>query len=207
MHRLSFPLIASLCLLALPPSAAAEPFKIPPNEAAPAHMEKGSDPGDFVRKCPPGFNDTPAMPAHYGQSTILGMPLDEGVRARPTDLRDQFQRLRRCGTSRHYWDRGRSHARPGNGTALHAGVRTRNKLMRRMPFAAAARRGRRFRRQCIRAGAGSRSGFAHHPQRGFQQHLGRTQYARDVRRRRNRDARARDDHRFAGRATGRDQQC
>ena len=37
-------------------------------------MEKGHDAPDFVRKCPPGFNDTPAMPAHYGQPTILKMP-------------------------------------------------------------------------------------------------------------------------------------
>jgi hypothetical protein len=40
-------------------------------------MEKGPDAPDFVRQCPSGFNDTPAMPAHYGQSTILGMPLPQ----------------------------------------------------------------------------------------------------------------------------------
>ena len=67
---------ASLCLLAFPLSAIAEPFAIAPSEAPAAHMEKGPDVADFVRKCPPGFNDTPAMPAHYSQSTILGMPLE-----------------------------------------------------------------------------------------------------------------------------------
>jgi hypothetical protein len=40
-------------------------------------MEKGHDPADFVRQCPPGFNDTPAMAAHFGQATILGMPLNQ----------------------------------------------------------------------------------------------------------------------------------
>jgi hypothetical protein len=75
VHRLSF-LIAALCLLASPLSAVAEPLAIPPSEAAPAHMEKGPDPADFVRKCPPGFNDTPAIPAHYSQATVLGMPLN-----------------------------------------------------------------------------------------------------------------------------------
>src|SRR5258708_5624122 len=77
MSRLAFPLVASLCLFVLSHSAAAEPFKIPPSEAPAAHMQKGHDPADFVRKCPPGFNDTPAMPAHYGQATILGMPLEK----------------------------------------------------------------------------------------------------------------------------------
>lgn len=70
-------LVASLCLLAFPLSAAAEPFAIVPSEAAAAHMEKGPDVPDFVRKCPPGFNDTPAMPAHFSQSSVLAMPLDK----------------------------------------------------------------------------------------------------------------------------------
>jgi hypothetical protein len=39
-------------------------------------MESGPDPDDFVRTCPPGFNDTPAMPRHYSQSTVLNMPLN-----------------------------------------------------------------------------------------------------------------------------------
>jgi cytochrome c peroxidase len=39
-----------------------------------AHMEKGPDAPDFVRQCPAGFNDTPAMPAHYSQPSVLGMP-------------------------------------------------------------------------------------------------------------------------------------
>ena len=77
MHRFSFSFIAALCILALPYSAVAEPFAIRPNEAPSAHMEKGHDPADFVRQCPPGFNDTPAMPAHFGQATILGMPLNK----------------------------------------------------------------------------------------------------------------------------------
>jgi hypothetical protein len=76
VHRFSF-LIASLCLLAFPLSAVADPFAIVPSEAPFVHMEKGPDVPDFVRKCPPGFNDTPAMPAHFSQSTILGMPLDK----------------------------------------------------------------------------------------------------------------------------------
>jgi hypothetical protein len=76
MHRLSFLVIAALCLLGLPFSAIAQPLAIPPNEALSAHMEKGTDPSDFVRTCPPGFNDTPAMPQHYGQATILNMPLN-----------------------------------------------------------------------------------------------------------------------------------
>ena len=75
VYRLSFYISLSLSVLGLPVSAVAEPFAIRPNEAAPAHMEKAKDPADFVRKCPQGFNDAPAMPAHYGQSTILGMPL------------------------------------------------------------------------------------------------------------------------------------
>jgi hypothetical protein len=75
MHRLRFYLLASLCLLTVPLSAVAEPPAIPPNQAAPAHMEKGPDSGDFVRTCPPGFNDTPAMPTHYSQPTVVGMPL------------------------------------------------------------------------------------------------------------------------------------
>ena len=76
MRRLTFFVIASLCLPGLPLCAFAEPFAIPPSEAPLAHMEKGPDPADFVRKCPPGFNDTPAMPAHYSQGTILRMPLN-----------------------------------------------------------------------------------------------------------------------------------
>ena len=76
MHRLSFLLIGALCLSGFPFSAIAEPLAIPPNEARAAQMEKGPDPSDFVRTCPPGFNDTPAMPHHYGQATILNMPLN-----------------------------------------------------------------------------------------------------------------------------------
>ncbi len=74
MSRYSFPVCASLCLLVFPLAAAAEPPAIPPSEAAPMHLEKGPDAADFTRKCPPGFNDTPAMPAHYSQPTILKMP-------------------------------------------------------------------------------------------------------------------------------------
>ena len=77
MHRLSFSLIATICMLMLPYSAVAEQFAIPPSEAPHAHMEKGPDAADFVRTCPQGFNDTPAMPAHFGQATILGMPLNK----------------------------------------------------------------------------------------------------------------------------------
>ena len=77
MHRVSFSLIATICMLVLPFSASADPFAIPPSEAPHAHMEKGPDTADFVRTCPPGFNDTPAMPAHFGQATILGMPLNK----------------------------------------------------------------------------------------------------------------------------------
>ena len=40
-------------------------------------MENGPDSSDFVRTCPPGFNDTPAMPKHYSQTTILNMPLNQ----------------------------------------------------------------------------------------------------------------------------------
>jgi len=76
-HRLSSPLIVTLCLLALPLTAVADPAAIQPSEAPAAHMEKGHDAPDFVRKCPPGFNDTPAMPAHYGQPTVLAMPLNK----------------------------------------------------------------------------------------------------------------------------------
>jgi hypothetical protein len=76
MLRISFVGVAALCLLGLPLSAIAQPLAIPPNEARSAHMEKGPDQSDFVRTCPPGFNDTPAMPAHYGQETILSMPLN-----------------------------------------------------------------------------------------------------------------------------------
>ncbi|MGA8644486.1 hypothetical protein [Candidatus Binatus sp.] len=68
--------IAALCLLGFPFSAIAQPLAIPPNEAISAHMEKGPDLSDFVRTCPPGLNDTPAMPQHYGQATILNMPLN-----------------------------------------------------------------------------------------------------------------------------------
>jgi hypothetical protein len=77
MHRVSFSLIATICMLMLPHPASAEPFAIPPSEAPHAHMEKGPDAADFVRTCPQGFNDTPAMPAHFGQATILGMPLNK----------------------------------------------------------------------------------------------------------------------------------
>ena len=77
MHRFSFSLFAALCILGLAHPAAAESFAIRPNEAPSAHMEKGHDPADFVRQCPPGFNDTPAMPAHFGQATVLGMPLNQ----------------------------------------------------------------------------------------------------------------------------------
>lgn len=77
MQRFSFLLFASLCLLWFPISAVAQTLAIPPNEAASAHMEKGPDPSDFVRTCPPGFNDTPAMPMHYSQATVLKMPLNQ----------------------------------------------------------------------------------------------------------------------------------
>jgi len=203
MHRLSFPLIVSLCLLALPRPAAAEPFKIPPNEAASAHMEKGSDPADFVRKCPPGFNDTPAMPAHYGQSTILGMPLEKVFALGQQTFVTNFNA---CDGAGRPATTGTGAARtpdPVMGPRFTRVSAPETSSCAGCHSATAAGRGRRFRRQCIRAGAGSRSGFAHHPQRGFQQHLGRTQYARNVRRRRNRDARASDDGRPAGRATGR----
>ncbi len=73
-HRSSFLFLISSCLLALPLSAIADPAAIPPSEAPAAHMAKGHDAPDFTRKCPPGFNDTPAMPAHYSQPTILAMP-------------------------------------------------------------------------------------------------------------------------------------
>ena len=72
MHRLSFLLVGSLCLLGLPLAAVAEPLAIPPSEAAArAHGKGPRCPGDFARTCPPGLNDTPAMPAHFGQATIL----------------------------------------------------------------------------------------------------------------------------------------
>ena len=77
MHRLSFLLVGSLCLLGLPLSAVGEPLAIPPSEAAAAHMQKGPDLGDFTRTCPQGLNDTPAMPAHYSQATILNEPLNQ----------------------------------------------------------------------------------------------------------------------------------
>ncbi|MGC2276276.1 MAG: hypothetical protein WA571_09730, partial [Candidatus Binatus sp.] len=77
MHRLSFLLVGSLCLLGLPLSAVGEPLAIPPTEAAAAHMQKGPDLGDFTRTCPQGLNDTPAMPAHYSQATILNEPLNQ----------------------------------------------------------------------------------------------------------------------------------
>jgi hypothetical protein len=76
MHRRLALLSALLGLLTFPVFAIAEPFAIAPSEAPAAHMEKGPDVADFVRKCPAGFNDTPAMPAHFSQSTILGMPFD-----------------------------------------------------------------------------------------------------------------------------------
>ena len=76
MHRLSFLLVGSLCLLGLPLAAVAEPLAIPPSEAVAAHMQKGPDLGDFTRTCPPGLNDTPAMPSHYSQATILNEPLN-----------------------------------------------------------------------------------------------------------------------------------
>jgi hypothetical protein len=76
MHRLLI-LSASLALLTFSIPAAAEPFAIAPSEAPAAHMEKGPDVADFVRKCPAGINDTPAMPAHFGQSTILSMPFQK----------------------------------------------------------------------------------------------------------------------------------
>ena len=40
-------------------------------------MQKGPDLGDFTRTCPQGLNDTPAMPAHYSQATILNEPLNQ----------------------------------------------------------------------------------------------------------------------------------
>ncbi|MGC2305239.1 hypothetical protein [Candidatus Binatus sp.] len=76
MRHLAFLPIAAICLVGLPLSAVAEQVAIPPIQSAPAHMEKGHDQGDFLRKCPSGFNDAPAMPTHHGQATILGMPLN-----------------------------------------------------------------------------------------------------------------------------------
>jgi len=76
-YRLCFLLSASQCLLWLPLCAFAQPIAIPPIEAASAHIESGPDSSDFVRTCRPGFNDTPAMPKHYSQPTILNMPLNQ----------------------------------------------------------------------------------------------------------------------------------
>lgn len=37
-----------------------------------------------TRACPAGFNDTPAMPAHYDQGSIVKMKLVGRVLTRPT---------------------------------------------------------------------------------------------------------------------------
>lgn len=79
MHRRYFFLCASLCLLAAPLSAVADPLAIPPSEASAAHMEKGPDAPDFARKCPAGFNDRPAMPAHFSQASVLAMAFQRVV--------------------------------------------------------------------------------------------------------------------------------
>jgi hypothetical protein len=77
MNRFALALCLSLCLLGFTLPAIAQPLSIPPNQARPAHMEQGPDAGNFVRTCPSGFNDTPAMPMHYSQATVLKMPLKQ----------------------------------------------------------------------------------------------------------------------------------
>ncbi len=142
MHRLSFALIAIVYLLALPLSAAAEPFAIAPSEAPAAHMQKGHDPADFVRSCPPGFNDTPAMPAHYGQATILGMPLEKVFALGQQTFVTNFNA---CDGAGRPATTGTGAARtpdPGSGAAQYPRVGARSELMRRMPQSAAVRRRR-----------------------------------------------------------------
>ena len=193
MLRISFVGVAALCLLGLPLSAIAQPLAIPPNEARSAHMEKGPDQSDFVRTCPPGFNDTPAMPAHYGQETILSMPLNRVFALGQQTFVTNFNACDGAGRPATTGTGVERTPDPVMGPRFTRVSAPEASSCAGMSLSAAGWRRGRLRRQRVRACAGSRSSFAHYSQRGFQRYLARTKYAGYVWLRRDRDAWARDD--------------